>query len=101
MVILLLAFLAVGGDADVATWVEAQGGRVIRDSGARITGVDLHGSWITDGDLAVLERLPQLRSLDLSYTHVSDLGMERLKPLKGITDLNLRYAEHVTDEGLA
>ena len=100
MWILLLAFLAVGGGADIASWVEAQGGRVVRD-GARITGVDLHGSWVTDGDLAVLERLPQLRTLDLSYTHVSDLGLERLRPLKGVTDLNLRYAEHVTDEGLA
>src|SRR5437879_1937348 len=102
MPIVLLAFLAAANpDSDVATWVESQGGRVTRDASSRVTAVNLRASWVTDSDLGMLERLPNLRKLDLSYTHITDLGLERLKPLAGITDLNLCYAEHVTDEGLA
>src|SRR5260370_41795591 len=102
MVTLLRAFRAAASpDSDVATWVESQGGRVTRDASSRVIAINLRASWVTDSDLGMLERLPNLRKLDLSYTHITDLGLERLKPLQGITELNLCYAEHVTDEGLA
>ena len=32
-------------------WIEDVGGTVIRDQAGRITGVDLHGSWVSDTDL--------------------------------------------------
>jgi Leucine-rich repeat (LRR) protein len=38
--------------------------------------------------------------LDLSLTRVSDHGLQLLKNAPGITDLNLRYAELITDAGL-
>src|SRR5919197_5124831 len=101
MIFLLLALWAASGDADFAGWVRAQGGSVTRDRAGNVTGVGLRASWVTDGDMGRLTKIATLKTLDLSYTHVTDLGLERLKPAKGIRELNLRYAEHVTDEGLA
>jgi internalin A len=106
--ILLGSVLWIGGPAAaeikgaVSTqWIEDVGGAVIKDSAGRVTGVDLHGSWVTDTDLRKLVQLPYLTHLDLSLTRITDQGMQELKNLPGIVDLNLYYAEYVTDEGLA
>jgi internalin A len=88
-------------DATNAQWIEDVGGAVIRDQAGRITGVDLHGSWVSDTDLRRLVQLPYLTHLDLSLTRITDQGMLDLKSLPGIVDLNLYYAEYVTDEGMA
>jgi Leucine-rich repeat (LRR) protein len=93
--------LASAVDQDAASWVERLEGSVVRDARARVTGVILRSSWVTDTDLDRLAELADLRVLDLSYTDITDLGLERLKPLPGIVDLNLAYAELVTDAGLA
>ena len=83
-----------------ATWIEQAGGVVIRDAAGRITGVDLRSSWVTDTDLRKLLQLPDLTHLNLSLTRITDQGMQELKNLRGIVELNLRFAELVTDEGL-
>ena len=67
----------------------------------RVTGVDLRASWVTDTDLRKLLQFPNLSYLDLSLTRITDQGMLELKNAPGIVDLNLYYAEYVTDEGLA
>jgi internalin A len=82
-------------------WIEDVGGAVIRDPAGRITAVDLHGSWVNDTDLRRLVQLPYLTHLDLSLTRITDQGMQELRNLPGIVDLNLYYAEYVTDEGMA
>ena len=87
--------------ASDAKWIEDVGGTVIKDPAGRITGADLRGSWVTDMDLRRLVQLPYLTYLDLSLTRITDQGMQELKNLPGIVDLNLRYAEYVTDEGMA
>jgi hypothetical protein len=87
-----------GGDAQ---WIEDAGGTVIRDTAGRITGVDLRASWVTDSDLRKLLQLTNLSYLDLSLTRITDQGMQELKNLPGIIELNLYFAEYVTDEGLA
>ena len=84
-----------------ARWVEDAGGAVVRDAAGRITGVDLRASWAADADLRKLAQFPYLTYLNLSLTRVTDQGMQELKKLPGITELNLRYAEYVTDEGIA
>jgi hypothetical protein len=63
--------------------------------------VNLRGSWVTDTDLRRLAEYPQLTTLDLSLTHITDEGMAELKNLPNVTDLNLYYAEYVTDQGVA
>ena len=90
----------ITGAADTQ-WIEDVGGAVVKDSAGRITGVDLRASWVTDTDLRRLAQLPNLTYLDLSLTRITDQGMQELKNLPGIVDLNLYYAEYVTDEGLA
>jgi internalin A len=82
-------------------WIEDLGGAVIRDAQGAVTGVDLRGTWVTDTDLRRLNRFPALNYLDLSLTHITDQGMQELKALRGIVELNLYFAEYVTDEGLA
>ena len=86
---------------DDGRWVEDAGGAVIRDAAGRITGVDLRGSWVTDIDLRKLLQFPHLTQLDLSLTRITDQGMQEIRSLPGIVDLNLYFAEYVTDEGLA
>jgi internalin A len=84
-----------------ADWVTEAGGTVTRDRMGRITGVDLRSSWVTDSDLYRLVDLPHLTHLDLSLTRITDHGMQQLKNAPGIVDLNLYYAEQITDEGMA
>jgi internalin A len=82
-------------------WVVDAGGAVIRDAAGKITGVDLRASWVTDSDLRKLTLLPDLTYLDLSLTRITDQGMQEIRNLPGIVELNLYFAEYVTDEGLA
>jgi len=82
-------------------WIEEVGGSVIQDAAGRITGVDLRASWVTDTDLRKLLRIADLKYLDLSLTRITDQGMQELKNAPGIVELNLYFAEYVTDEGLA
>jgi hypothetical protein len=100
---LLFAGTLHGADlkSTAAQWIEDLGGTVTRNAEGRVTGVNLRGTWVGDSDLRGLKDLPELRTLDLSLTHITDQGMQEMKDLKGITDLNLYFAEYVTDEGIA
>jgi internalin A len=89
-------FAASGPD-----WVEDLGGRVERDSAGDIIALHLRGTWVTDAELLDVARLPKLERLDLSHTRVSDEGLLHLKAAKQIQDLNLFYAEQVTDRGMS
>lgn len=100
-----LASIAVAGagllaGADPVAWIAGADGSVIRDRAGRITEVDLHAGWVTDSDMPALARLPDLAKLDLSLTRIGDRGLEQLKSAANITDLNLYYAELITDQGL-
>ena len=86
--------------SDTGTWITELGGSAERDQAGEITAVDLRGSWICDSQLIDLARLPRLEKLDLSHTRISDEGMLYLKTSPTITDLNLFYAEQVTDQGI-
>lgn len=90
--------LAAAGPAD---WITAAGGTVKVDAAGRITGVDLRASWVTDSDMPLLAQLPHLSHLDLSMTRITDRGLQQLKSAPAIVELNLYYAEQITDEGLA
>jgi Leucine-rich repeat (LRR) protein len=100
----LLVLLAAAGlsfAADSADWVERLGGRVRRDAENRIVAVNLRGSWINDADeITRLAELPELQTLDLSHTRITDEGLLRLKPAPKIRNLNLFYAEWITDQGM-
>jgi hypothetical protein len=97
----LLAAVAVCGVAAESDWVEGLGGRIERNAKGAVIGVNLRGSWIADADMDALASLPELERLDLSLTRVTDVGLLKLKNLQNVRELNLFYAELITDEGLA
>ncbi|MBZ5593104.1 MAG: hypothetical protein LAP39_12760 [Acidobacteriia bacterium] len=86
--------------SDPTDWISALGGKVKQDRAGNVVAVDLRGSWIHDSEMIELARMPLLEKLDLSHTRVSDEGMLYLRPAPRITDLNLYYAEQITDQGL-
>ena len=74
---------------------------MIRDSAGQIVEVSLARTWATDADIEPLVAVKTLKRLDLSLTYVSDRGVERLKQLDRLEDLNLYAAEFITDAALA
>src|SRR5262245_41835932 len=80
-----------------AAWIDDLGGRVERAPGGKITEVNLRASWVTDGDLLELARLPQLQRLDLSQTRITDQGLAYLKTAASLREVNLAYAEKIGD----
>jgi Leucine-rich repeat (LRR) protein len=87
--------------ADGLEWATGLGGKVEKDAAGNIVGISLRGTWVTDAELLDLARLPKLVRLDLSHTRITDEGMLFLRPASGIRDLNLFYAEQITDQGMA
>jgi len=72
--------LGTMGLGEASSWFDANIVDGAVNGAGRITGVNLRAAWITDTDLGRLAGLPQLARLNLSLTHISDLGMERLAP---------------------
>ena len=97
----LLAAAASGGAGDALSWIADAGGAVTRDTRGRVIAVDLRASWADDSDLASLANIPTLSRLDLSQTRIGDHGLRLLRNAPAIADLDLRYAELITDEGLS
>jgi Leucine-rich repeat (LRR) protein len=94
----LSAMCAFAADGD---WVAGLGGRIERNTKGAVTAVNLRGSWIADADMDALAAMTDLEKLDLSLTRVTDIGLLKLKSLEKVRELNLFYAELITDEGLA
>ena len=65
------------------------------------TGGYPESGWIADWQMIELARMPRLQRLNLSHTRISDDGMLYLKNAPAIQDLNLYYAEQITDQGLS
>jgi internalin A len=82
-------------------WIERVGGTVTRDAGGQPVAVDLRSSWTTDSDMPLLAQMKELKRLDLSLTRISDRGLRALKAASAIEELNLSFAEQITDEGAA
>jgi Leucine-rich repeat (LRR) protein len=61
--------------------------------------VDLRAAWVTDSDMPRYAHMADLRRLDLSLTRISDRGLRSLKAAPAIEELNLYFAEQITDEG--
>jgi Leucine-rich repeat (LRR) protein len=99
--LVLWTIAALSAPTTDPAWVSDAGGVLIKDAAGSITGVDLRSSWATDADLADLAKLPTLKTLDLSLSRISDRGMRSLRGATGIVDLNLYFAEQVTDEGMS
>src|SRR5262249_38620092 len=84
----------------VADWVAELGGKGQCDPAGNVVAVNLRGTWGDDVEMIDIARLPKLQRLDLSRTRIPREGMLHLKPASQIEDLNLYYAEWVTDQGM-
>lgn len=69
-----------------------------RDAGS-VIGIDLSGASLTDDDLRMLGRFPNLQKLDLSNTRVSDRALKHLSGQIPLQLLWLNYTQ-ITDAGL-
>lgn len=98
MAVLLMALAGMAASAD---WIDELNGSVERAPGGAVTALSLRRGWVSDSDLDLIARMDGLEKLDLSETRVTDLGLLKLKDLRNVRELNLFYAELVTDEGLA
>jgi hypothetical protein len=94
-------FATSPNQADIAAWITETGGSFQKNPAGQIVEVDLTSTWITDDDLAKIAQLDQLQKLNLSYTKISDLGLEHLRPLRHVTYLNCYYCEYLSDGGIA
>lgn len=99
-ILLALTASALLHAADSVDWVTRLGGTAQRDAAGDIVALNFRGTWIDDVELVDVARLPELERLDLSHTRISDEGMLHLKSATGIRELNLYYAEQITDQGM-
>jgi hypothetical protein len=90
----LLPWPALAAPAPVPAWISRLGG-----TGDGVA-VKLSGTWVNDSELLDLAAMPGLERLDLSHTRISDEGLLLLRPAKRIRELNLLYAEQITDQGM-
>jgi internalin A len=81
--------------------LSVDGARIVKDAQGNIVELDLTSTWVTDGDLAKVAQMRHLRKLDLSHTRVTDAGLEQLKGLENVVELNCYYAERLTEDGIA
>src|SRR5947209_3554318 len=88
-------------DSAVAQWVQDHNGQVQTDAAGQISAIKLNLAWVGDADVERFAKLSHLRKLDLSFSLLTDGGIERLKPLTGVTDLNLYSVERITDVAIA
>jgi Leucine-rich repeat (LRR) protein len=87
--------------ADVVERIAAQGGFAVRDPGGDIVEVSLARTWATDIDVERVAQIETLKRLDLSFTYVTDRGIEQLRKLRQLEDLRLDTAEFITDSAMS
>lgn len=95
------ATLALAGTvpASVQEWVEIQGGSIERSSDGEIRSIDLSRSWINDSDLERIAGLARLEGLSLAQTHITDSSLAVVETLPALRELDLFFCEHITDSG--
>jgi Leucine-rich repeat (LRR) protein len=89
---LLLALLLLTSSDDA---------RTVLDSAGNVIELELCSPWVTDGDLLKVGQMKNLKRLDLSHTRITDVGLDYLKGLENVEELNCYYAERITENGIA
>lgn len=75
--------------------------RLTRNGAGDVIEADFTSTWISDADLDAVSAMPKLRVLRLGQTKIGDTGLERLRALREVRELDLYYAEYITEDGLA
>lgn len=101
MRLLFLGLLSVAlAGQSVETWVTSVGGFVERAADGTIEEVSLARTWTGDNDLQRIIGMRGLKKLDLSFTYVTDKGIELIPQLKELEELTLDTAEFITDAAM-
>jgi internalin A len=87
--------------ANIARSIEGLGGQVVRGTDGNIVEVSLARTWASNNDLDRVVEIKGLKRLDLSFTYVSDPGIERLQQLQQLEELTLDTTEAITDGAAA
>jgi len=85
---------------DAVSRIEARGGFVVRDKDGSVSEVSLARTWATDEDLSYVAAIPTLKRLDVSFSLVTDKGIQGLQQLRQLEELNLETAEALTDASM-
>jgi Leucine-rich repeat (LRR) protein len=78
------------GEGAIAAWLRSIGGTVQMREG-HVTGVSMKSTSITDRELAIFTKLPQLEELSLRNTEISEVGVTRLSAVVSLRKLDLGY----------
>ncbi len=100
MVVITAGWGAHGADApqaDLERSIKALGGEVVRGSDGHIVEVSLARTWASDDNVERVTQIKTLKRLDLSFTYVTDVGIQHLQQLPELEDLTLDAAEAITD----
>jgi Leucine-rich repeat (LRR) protein len=92
-----IAAAAEAPQADIARSIEALGGDVVRGPDGNIVEVSLARTWASNNEIERVVEIKGLKRLDLSFTYVSDAGIERLQQLQQLEELTLDATEAITD----
>ena len=82
------AAAASQGEPAIAEWLQSIGGKAQLTAG-HVTSVSLAATSVTDAELAILAKLPQLADLNLQHTEVSSVGLAHLSSIKSLRGLDL------------
>ncbi len=97
---LAAAGVAFASDPTVEA-IQAAGGDITRDASGRIVAVSLARTWANDSLVERIAQIKTVRRLDLSFTYVTDRGMEQIRNLPVLEELILETAEFITDASMA
>ncbi|HTA71883.1 MAG TPA: hypothetical protein VK776_26555 [Bryobacteraceae bacterium] len=78
------------GEPAIADWLRSVGGTVQMRDG-HVSGVSLKSTSITDRELEILTKLPQLTELNLRNTEISEVGAAHLSSISLLQKLDLSY----------
>lgn len=93
--------LSRGANISVNDWEEIRPGMPLPEGNFSLVAVDFESCDFADHDLETLShfKVPNLESIDLSSTRVTDQGMRYLLKFRQLNDLTIRESE-VGDEGM-
>ena len=100
IVIAAVGWTASGAEApqaNIARSIEALGGEVVRGGDDNIVEVSLARTSASNNDIERIIEIKGLKRLDLSFTYVSDAGIELLQQFPQLEELTLDATEAITD----
>jgi hypothetical protein len=99
--LVLVGAPAINQASDDDALISKLGGQVRRDRAGDVIEVNLRGRWVGATEILSLLEYKKLVRLNLAHTTIADPDLLYLRPAAQIEDLNLAYAEHITDIGMS